>query len=449
MWHEETATASASERHNPLVPRHRDWRRHLHQWIGFVTGLALPLTVVALESEPSYPATNDPPAVPADRTAIEASVSELLVDTPFINQLLVDREFPVIGGRWGGDLFVDIPLNDEPAGAEVTLRRAKLSYARRLTEHWRLKLTADYTRNGGLELSDNYLSWSGWDRARVTVGITDPPFSLESVSSSSGITFLERALPVAALSERKSGGVNILGRTPRGILNGTLVLFNLTRDDLREEGEGVVLHYAHSPIEPASGHQLNIGLSLSYRWNATEEGTRFRSRPEIATVDDFFVDTGEIAEADRIGRLSLEASAVRGRFSWQSELLGARVERPGSVSLEFWGAYVFASWFFTEDQRNYHLGDGSYGWVRVSDPLLEGGWGAFEVAARASVVDLNDQDILGGREHNLSLGLNWYLNDQVRVMVNAIKVLDVERPGSEFDGENPLILGLRLQYALH
>ena len=406
-----------------------------------------PLLVTALLT-PDLAATT-PNDAPQDRTAVEASISEALVDTPYINQLLVDREFPVLGGRWGGDLFIDLPLNGEPEGADVTLRRAKLSYARRLTGHWRLKLQADYTRNGGLELSDNYLSWSGWDQALITLGIIDPPFSLESVSSSSGITFMERALPVAALSERKSGGVNLLGRTRRGILNGTLILFNIDRDDLREDGEGLVFHYSHSPIEPARDSQLHLGASLSYRWNATDEGTRFRSRPEIATVDDFFVDTGEIPNSDRIGRVSLEASEVRGRFSWQSELIGARVERTIAGTTMFWGAYVFASWFFTADQRNYNLGDGSYGRVSVNNPVFEGGWGAFELAARASVVDLNDQDVSGGKERNLSLGLNWYANDQVRVMVNAIKVLDVDRPGSEFDGEDPLILGLRLQWSLN
>ena len=115
--------------------------------------------------------------------------------------LMEDRELPLIGGKWGWDLFIDTPLNGEPDGAEVTLRRAKGWYARRFGEHWRLKLTADYTRGGGLELSDNYFTYSGWDRTLLTLGIADPAFSLESVSSSSALTFMERGLVVDALAE--------------------------------------------------------------------------------------------------------------------------------------------------------------------------------------------------------------------------------------------------------
>jgi phosphate-selective porin OprO/OprP len=76
------------------------------------------------------------------------------------------------------------------------------------------------------------------------------------------------------------------------------------------------------------------------------------------------------------------------------------------------------------------------------------GWGAFEIAVRASAVDLNDQDIVGGRERNLSLGLNWYMNERLRTQFNLVKVLDVKRPGNEFDGQDPLIAAVRLQFYL-
>ena len=53
---------------------------------------------------------------------------------------------------------------------------------------------------------------------------------------------------------------------------------------------------------------------------------------------------------------------------------------------------------------------------------------------------------MGGSESNLSLGFNWYLNDKFRVMFNIIKILDVNRPNSEYDGLDPLIFALRAQW---
>jgi len=384
-----------------------------------------------------------------DNTPAEEAVDELLADTPYINSLLIKREFPVLGGRWGGDIFVDVPLNGEPDGAEITLRRAKAWYARNFGNDWRLKLAADYNSGGGLELSDNYVSYSGWDRTLLTLGINDPPFSLESVSSSAGLTFMERGLPVAALSENKSGGATFLRRNQKSILNAALLLFNISQDGLREEGEGIVLHYVHSPINISHLGSVHLGASVSHRWNAAAESTQFRSRPEIATVDDFFVDTGPIADADRIGRFGLEASHVVGRFSWQSELLAARVYRKDADTVEFWGGYLYASWFLTRDTRNYNFGSGSFDRLTVNSPVLEGGRGAWEIALRASYVDLTDGDVIGGREKNLSLGLNWYLNRRTRLMANLIKVIEVDRPGSEFDGQDPLILSLRAQWILN
>jgi phosphate-selective porin OprO/OprP len=345
-------------------------------------------------------------------------------------------------------MFVDAPLNDEPEGAEITLRRAKAAYARGFGNDWRIKLTADYTQGGGLQVSDTYASYSGWDRSLLTIGITDPPFSLESISQSSALTFMERGLPVVALAERRSGGVFVLRRSPSSIFNASLMLFNVTRDNLREDGQGMALHYAHSPIDFAGVKNVHLGVSLSYRINASEDNTQFRSRPEVATVDDYYVDTGPIASADRIGRVSLEASQVTGRFSWQSELLATRVHRKGGGKVDFWGAYAFVSWFLTEDSRNYNFGSGSYERVRVRSPILEGGKGAWEVALRASYADLTDQDVIGGRQKNLSIGLNWYLNDRIRLMSNVIKVLEVDRPGSAYDGLDPLIFSLRAQWVL-
>lgn len=418
-------------------------RRHLLSSLRKGLGLALFFLLAC------HAAMGDEPRVEEDRPPAEDAISEVLSDTPYLNSLLIDREIPVIGGAWGWEMFVDAPLNSEPDGAEITLRRAKAKYAHNFGNDWRLKLAADYSQGGGLQMSNSYFAYSGWNQALVTLGVIDPPFSLESISQSSAVTFMERGLAVVALAENRSGNVTFLRRNPKSILNASLILFNVTQDNHREEGQGFVLHYVHSPVTIAPGQSAHLGASFSYRWNASEEGTQFRTRPEIATVNDYYVDTGPIANASRIGRVSLEASHVAGRFSWQSELLGARVHRDGTNALDFWGAYAFVSWFLTQDSRNYNFGSGSFEQVHIGSPVLEGGKGAFELAFRASYVDLTDQDVIGGKEKNLSIGLNWYLNRRFRIMTNLIKVLDVDRPGSEFDGQDPLIFSLRAQWVLN
>jgi len=205
----------------------------------------------------------------------------------------------------------------------------------------------------------------------------------------------------------------------------------------------------HSPITLRNRDNIHLGGSFSYRINANEDNTRFRSRPEIGVTDMYFVDTGTISGADKIIRASLEASRVNGRISWQTELLSTRVQRTGFDDVRFWGAYAYVSWFLSNDSRNYNAGNGQYDALTPSSPLFKGGRGALELAFRASYVDLTDGDVIGGEESNLSLGFNWYLNYKLRLMANVVKVLDVKRPGSEYDGQSPLVFALRAQWLMN
>ncbi|HKJ18378.1 MAG TPA: porin [Xanthomonadales bacterium] len=366
-----------------------------------------------------------------------------------IHSVLLEKESPLLGFRWGGEIFVDVPLNDEPAGADLTLRKAKLKFHRKLGTNWQVKLSADYNKGGDLEINDSYAVYTGWPRALLKLGFTKPAFSLESVSGAASQVFMEEALPVAALSERRAGGVNWLRRTSNSIINGAILVFNPEQDGQSNSGQALVLHYVHSPIDFAGRKGVNIGGSFSYRVNVDSKDTQFRSRPEIGTSNTRFVDTGEISDADKIIKFGLEASQVRGRFSWQQEIVAAQVERNSSPTVSFWGVYVLGSWFLTNDSRNFDLGQGRFRPQKVSSPMFKGGKGAWEVAVRASYVDLSDADVNGGSETNLTLGLNWYLNDDIRLMGNVVKVVDVDRPGNEFDGVDPLIVAVRAQWLIN
>jgi phosphate-selective porin OprO and OprP len=64
--------------------------------------------------------------------------------------------------------------------------------------------------------------------------------------------------------------------------------------------------------------------------------------------------------------------------------------------------------------------------------LAEGGWGAWELAGRVSYVDLNDNftsglplagqpsAVAGGSQTAYTLGLNWYVNSNIRFMLNYV-----------------------------
>jgi len=47
-------------------------------------------------------------------------------------------------------------------------------------------------------------------------------------------------------------------------------------------------------------------------------------------------------------------------------------------------------------------------------------WGAFQVAARVSTLDLNHSDVRGGQQLDFTLGLNWYLLANLRFAANYV-----------------------------
>jgi phosphate-selective porin OprO/OprP len=259
---------------------------------------------------------------------------------------------------------------------------------------------------------------------------------------------MERALAVTALSENKSGGIGILKRTSTSILNAGFFFLNTSQDDQTQPGKAIVMRYAHSPINFLLKQHIHFGASLSYRFDTDPADTKFKTRPEVATSDDFYVDTSSIDAANKVFRLGLELHKEWKNLSWQTEVLLTEVNRTGLDSLNFWGAYTYLSWFLTNDTRNYNSGSGTFDALTPGNSIGKGGKGAWELAFRASYVDLTDNDVIGGEQSNLTLGLNWYLNRHFRVMGNLTKVLDVKRPGSEFDGLDPLILSVRLQWKM-
>jgi phosphate-selective porin OprO/OprP len=126
----------------------------------------------------------------------------------------------------------------------------------------------------------------------------------------------------------------------------------------------------------------------------------------------------------------------------QGEWKHAWVDPVGGDRSQVDGAYVQASWFLTGENRAYKTSSGVFGRVtprRSFDPQ-NGGWGAFELAARYSFIDINDPDLNagtlapagggGGKEQNVTAGINWYLFSNLRLTANYVYA-DVGNTGEQ------------------
>lgn len=102
----------------------------------------------------------------------------------------------------------------------------------------------------------------------------------------------------------------------------------------------------------------------------------------------------------------------------------------------FQGWYAEVSWFLTGELAHYRNG-------KFIRPNILSENGAWEVAFRASSIDLNDVDVHGGVERNLAVAVNWYSKTHWRFMSNLIKVRATDGP---FGKQEPWIAQFRVQY---
>jgi phosphate-selective porin OprO/OprP len=118
----------------------------------------------------------------------------------------------------------------------------------------------------------------------------------------------------------------------------------------------------------------------------------------------------------------------------QSELLHVLVNTASGGNLSFPGFYVQGSWFVTGETRPYRTASGTLGQVlpRQDVSLRNRTWGALELAARYSRIDLTEDEVRGGEMGVVMGGLNWYWGRYVRLMFN-VGYADVDR--SEDDGD--------------
>jgi phosphate-selective porin OprO/OprP len=166
---------------------------------------------------------------------------------------------------------------------------------------------------------------------------------------------------------------------------------------------------------PGDGNgYLHLGLSALR--SGADSAARYRAQPG-SDVADFYVDTGEFAVngASHVGLEALYSNV--GGWSVMSEYVVARVDSVDYGNVGFRGFYVLGSWVMTGEFRPYDRDTGVAGRLEP-----KGRWGAPELVARYSMVDLDDGPIQGGRYDRIEVGVNWWATTRWKLGILAGRV---------------------------
>jgi phosphate-selective porin OprO/OprP len=318
--------------------------------------------------------------------------------------------------------------------------------------------TALLPGGGTSGIENAYLSYTGFKPFDGTLaiegGYMDVLYTLSNAMSSNDILFLERAASnniatnIAAGDFRSAFGARwwnnwawvgayFTGPTSGAIHSGSSALPNAATEQY-----GVTARAAFQVVNEKD-YTLHIGADFEALLKpAFNRVTGFQTltlsdRPELRIDPTTLISAGigSAATGTVTGAqvYSFEAAGTYGPFFVQGEYYHYNVDRSPvtptgfAPSLKFDGGYVEASWVLTGETHGYNASAAAYGGIVPRDPWNWNGvgWGAWEIAARYSVVDLNDRlgfadGVAGGKQEVFTAGLNWYVNRNVRFMLNYL-----------------------------
>ena len=336
----------------------------------------------------------------------------------------------------GGRTYIDFGFIHEDKAIHNNLgnmedygefRTARLKLGGTIYKNFIFSLEFDFA-NPDIAFKDVYVGMKNLPfNGTLKIGHFKEPISLQTLISPNYITFMEPA-SVSVFAPSRNLGVAYFGYDNSKHITYAFGLFRETGDTPPEifDDSG---SYAFTcritglPFYQDNGSKLfHLGAAYSFR-NPPSDKLSFSSRAETH-ADPKFVNTGSMEDVENEHRLGVEGATVFGPFSIQSELIysWSRFEGGVNPSLQhFWGYYVSASFFITGEHRNYKRTGGVFSRVKINKYFLEdgNGIGAIELTARYSKLNLND-NYRGGRIDNITIGVNWYINPNMRVMINYI-----------------------------
>jgi len=376
-----------------------------------------------------------------------------------------------VRGRLMGDfnsVDQDEAITGEPNVNGVELRRARLGVEGVVFYDWKYKFEVDFAGDE-TAVKDAYIAysnWADWEKSDILIGNFKTANSLEDMTSSRFITFMERSAFIEAFGIDRMIGAGVwAGNDHWSFQTGYFGASSETQGDFFDDQS---TYSVRGTVAPINNDTTVVHLGASYRHRDAgtlrETGAadlfRYRARGADLHLADRFVATPFIGEDDDM--FVLEGAMVYKRFSVQGEYAQLETNIPTTiapgVSPTYNGWYIEGSVFLTDDMRTYEADEGAFGRVKPKNPFFggSGGWGAWQLAGKYDVLDLSDGAVAintstapnavlcvdCGEQKTWLIGLNWWMTPYTALKFN---VTQSEIEGGANDGADISGFGMRAQ----
>jgi len=325
----------------------------------------------------------------------------------------------------------------------VEFRRARLGFQGTVFKNIEYKFEYDFAEQTGGQPSfkDVYIAMSEIPFIQyVRVGHFKEPFSLEELTPDTYTTFMERALPNAFAqpgSQNTASGTDrntgiaayqaLLDQHMTLAIGGFRLTDNFGNGFSSDAPYDITARITGLPLYDEGHDLIHLGFSYSHKFRDFSgngvDTISFASRPEAHLFPTNLVNTGMI-NTDGADLLNPEVAWVHGPLELQGEYTWALVDQVDQSNPSFGGGYIEVNYFLTGESRAsfYRTLVGHFDRVVPANSFSIDGshWGAWQVAARYSYLDLNSAAVHGGALDDITGGVNWYLNSVTRITVNYV-----------------------------
>lgn len=328
---------------------------------------------------------------------------------------------------------VDKARFDEQNGVE--LRRARIGLSGSGFNVIKYKIEWDFAGKDKSRAKDIYIQITDLPLLQnIKIGHFKEPFSLDELTSSRYITFMERNTASDMMAPGRSIGVMAHGVAESELATFAVGYFTEHNNDggaVQDDNMGGAGTMRGTWLpwydEATEGRGLiHVGLAYSHRDPFRDQCTiQYRPECHLAHKNSLLLD--DVTARDLIGA---ELAFVYGPLSFQSEYYVNYIARSAHADCKTQGAYAYVSYFLTGENRVYDRHKGCFARVkpfenffRVRDEncTVYTGRGAWELKYRYSWLDAYDGGLLGfDYVGNHTLGVNWYLTPYTRFMLEYV-----------------------------
>ncbi|PZQ18752.1 MAG: porin [Rhodanobacter denitrificans] len=313
------------------------------------------------------------------------------------------------------------------------------------------KIDADFAGNA-VRLKDTYVSWDTrviGRPAEFYFGNKLKDRSLDGATSSMFTPFMERNA-VASVGAMQSGYYG-LGTTMKLFGDRWHATVSVTGDDIgnADDASDTIAYLARAHWNPLKGSDGFLHLGGWY-WDEHlgDDVTSINKTSPIALGwnGQVRVSASSIANVTGNHAGGIEFGGVYRNFWAFAEHTVRTIDSSSVGSIDHKATSAYVGWLLTGEKPGFSSRSGVWGTTRVARPVTEGGIGAFELAARYDKYDFTDA-ARGGEGEAWTFGVNWYLNNWSRLMVNLVHWKTDNQVGNYQGPDSGNTVGARMQVA--